>query len=346
MAYFLSSMGASVTKVESPRRIDSTRQLMPSLFHALNAGKTPWKVDYESDAGREEVYERVKKADVLIEQFRPGVMSSFKLGYENLKKINPNLVYVSITGYGQSGPLASAAGHDINYLATSGLLSQLSPSSGSRPTLPGFQLADVAAGSYTALLSLQGALLRRALQPGAGGCFVDVNMTAGALPIASVPLSIASMGLDPELFCLINGRSAVNYGVYDTKDGKHIAVGALEAKFWKELCKTIGRPEWGKYNQLQLMYKFFPVDELRNIFLSKTRDEWTAIFANTDCCVSPVLSLNEALKDKYHADNNSFGEVEVEVDRRNLQELGTAISQGSLSKMKVTTVNLPFKVTK
>ena len=220
--HMLGAMGATVTKVEAEHRLDSVRQTHPSLFHALNHNKENWLVNYETEEGRDLVLERARNSDVFVEQFRPGSMDAWGLGYKDLYAVNKDIVYVSIRGYGEKGELCNVAGHDINYLATSGLLSQLKSESG-KPVVPGFQIADVAGGAYATLVAMQAALVRRGLSPEAGGSHVCVDMTAACVPLLSVPLSLEAAGLPN----ILDGHTAVNYGVYETADNKFLAVGAM-----------------------------------------------------------------------------------------------------------------------
>ena len=167
--HLLAQMGAKVIKIESPRRPDYARTLGTKIdneatfmFYALNHNKQQLILDYNTPEGKKELFEVIKNADALIEQFRPGAMEAWGLGYEDVKKINPNIVYVSLTGYGQNGLYHSEAGHDLNYLATSGLLSLLKDDNG-KPVIPGFQLADVGSGSYMTTIACLGALLKKAM---------------------------------------------------------------------------------------------------------------------------------------------------------------------------------------
>jgi crotonobetainyl-CoA:carnitine CoA-transferase CaiB-like acyl-CoA transferase len=223
-------------------------------------------------------------------------------------------VYVSVHGYGPTGPLASTAGHDINFLATAGLLSLTKDAAG-KPVLPGFQLADVAGGAYSTIVALQAALLRRFLSPAgavgaAGGAHVQVDMTAACVPLLAVPLSLRGAGpLGTDLPNILDGTSAVNYAVYATRDGRYLAVGALEQKFWSRMCDLIGRPDWGGKSQMELLAVLFPKAELEAVFKSRTLAEWTVIFHGEEVCVTPVLELEEVLEMPYHTERESFVEV-------------------------------------
>ncbi|MEO1437665.1 MAG: CaiB/BaiF CoA-transferase family protein, partial [Bacteroidota bacterium] len=288
----LGQMGAEIIKIESPKRMDYARYEgfqvdgASSLFHQLNHNKECRSIDYSLPKGKAALLELVKDADVVIEQFRPGAMESWGLGYEDLKAVNPNIVYVSLTGFGQQGIYRNTAGHDMNYLATAGLLS-LNKDDHGKPVVPGFQLADICGGAYMIIVSMQTALIQK-MRTGEGR-FVDVNMTQGVMPLLTFPLSVMNAGLVPDQMNILNGKLAANYTVYECADGKWLSVAALEPKFWKRVCTLIGKEEWAEYNQMQLLNIVFPKAELEAVFKSKTRDEWANIFEGEDVCIAPIL---------------------------------------------------------
>ncbi len=293
--HLLAQMGAEVIKIESPKRMDYVRKNGPQvdgtsvLFHQLNHKKQLKTVDYNTPEGKAEVIELIKDADALIEQFRPGAMESWGLGYEEIKKINSQMVYVSLTGYGQEGAFADEAGHDLNYLAHTGILSLLVDESG-KPVVPGFQLADIG-GAYMAVMALQNALIQKLMTK--KGAYVDVALSDAVMPFLTVPFSLHSSGLDHNAFNPINGKTMVNYAVYECADGKWLSVGALEVKFWNNLCDVVNKPEWKRDNQIALMNQVFPKDEVEALFRTKSRDEWMEIFQGKDVCVAPVLEVAE-----------------------------------------------------
>jgi len=306
--HMLAQMGAEVIKIESPKRMDYVREGMKKvgeashLFHQLNHNKEAKLLDYEEQAGREEVRELIRKADALIEQFRPGAMESWGLGYEEVKKLNPGIVYVSLTGYGQNGEFRNEAGHDVNYLAQSGILSLLKDGQG-QPTVPDTQFADIC-GAYMAVAGMQAALLKKART--GEGSFVDVSLCDSVLPFLAIPYSLNSAGLDYRLFNVINGKVAVNYAVYECADGKWISVGALEMKFWNKLCELLGKEAWKRNHQLELMNHVFPKQEVIDLFKSKTRDQWATICQAKDVCVAPVLEIEELENFSYHREKETF----------------------------------------
>lgn len=326
--HLLAQMGAEVIKIESPKRMDYVRSSgmqvdgASVLFHQLNHNKQLKMVDYNTEEGKAEVFDLFKNADALIEQFRPGAMDAWGLGYEEVKKVNPSIVYVSLTGYGQEGIFKNEAGHDFNYLAYSGIMSLLKDENG-KPVVPGFQMADIG-GAYMAIMSLQAALVKK-YRTGEGS-YVDVNLCDSVLPFLALPFAFQSMGLDHEQFNFINGKTAANYAAYECADGKWISVAAVEIKFWNNICDLLERPEWKRENTLELMNHQFPKKEVEQLFKTKTRDDWMNIFHGADVCIAPILELNELGNHPYHREKNNFEIFKTE------------------KGVEMKTVRLPFKV--
>ncbi len=296
--HLLAQMGAEVIKIESPKRPDYTRSVgikmidgANPLFHQLNHNKQLVEIDYNEAFGKAEVIKLIQTADVLIEQFRPGAMEAWGLGYEEIKEFNPAIVYASITGYGQEGPLHDEAGHDFNYLAYSGIMGLLKDENG-KPNVPDTQFADIG-GAYMAVMAVQAALLQK--ERSGKGCYLDISLTDAVMPFNAVPFSFHSAELDYRHFNIINGKTAVNYAAYQCKDGKWLSVAAMEIKFWNNLCEALGKLEWQRKHQLELMNQSFPKGEVEQIFLSQTRDEWMELLAGKDVCVAPILEMEELL---------------------------------------------------
>lgn len=301
----LADFGADVTKVEEPGMGDYGRAMPPYdsggmslLYLAVNRNKRSITLNLKSAKGREIFLRLVRKADVVLESFRPGVMERLGLGYEQLKEIAPGLVYCAISGYGQDGPYRLRAGHDLNYAGYAGLL-HYNRAPGGEPAMPPTQLGDLAGGGFTAVMGILAALLGRN-QTGEGR-MIDVSMTEGLM--ALLPLfatTYLNTGEAP-----VPGRSALDgslpcYNIYETKDGKHVTLAALEPKFWHNFCTRIGH--------LELLPFHTPVGPaereqamniLRTIFKSKTRDEWIAELGDIDTCVGPLYTLDEALNDPH-----------------------------------------------
>ena len=300
----LADFGADVIKVEEPGSGDYGRFMPPHgaggvslYFFTINRNKRSITLNLKSAEGREIFLRMVRKADVVLESFRPGVMERLGLGYDQLKEANPGIIYCAISGYGQDGPYRLRAGHDLNYAGYAGLLDYNRGAHG-EPAMPPTQLGDLAGGSYMAIIGILAALLGRA-QTGEGRK-IDVSMTEGVLSL--LPLiagAYLNTGHAPH-----PGRSSLDgglpcYNIYETQDGKHITLAALEYKFWYNFCTRIGH--------LELLPFHVPVgpgereqaiDTLRAIFKGKTRAEWVAELADLDVCVGPVYTIDEALNDE------------------------------------------------
>lgn len=281
----LAQNGADVIKVEQPGDGDYARTLAPAVFAATNRGKKSISINLKDPRGRDLLLRLVAKADVLIEGFRPGTMDRLGLSYDALHEINPRLIYASLTGYGQTGPYASLAGHDVNYLALGGALSL------NLPVIPGIQIADLAAGAMQAVIEILLALLER-VRTGAGR-YLDIGMLAGVQSFLTVPLAAhRSTGREPQTSEeILSGRYAC-YNIYQASDGRWLAVGALEPKFWAELCRRIGCED---LIPLQFADECRGVvkERVEAIFRTRTAQEWFDALRAFDCCVTPVRTISE-----------------------------------------------------
>ncbi len=324
----LADMGATVIKIEDhgvgdyARTMSHVKHEVSQLFIAVNRGKQGLRLDLKAAADKARFLAMVETADVVIESFRPGVMDRLGLGWSVLKARNPKLVMCAITGYGQSGPLALQAGHDINYLALSGMLAQTTDDHG-HPVLPNLQVADLLGGTQSAVQGILAALL--AVKMGGPGRFVDVSMTDAVVAHNLMPLlalNHAGHTAPPARDFLTGGVPC--YGVYRCSDDKYLAVGALELKFWHTLCEVIGRDDlkekhWslgqaiGGEEAMQLRR------ELDAIFLTRTRDAWAGMFEHADCCVTPVLTLDEAQHTAHFVNRQLLTPIDHPTEGRCLQ---------------------------
>lgn len=325
--HLLAQMGAEVIKVESPKRMDYARLSGPQvdgasiLFHQLNHNKTLKMVDYSTEDGKTELLNLIKNADALIEQFRPGAMDAWGFGYEQVKSINPNIVYVSLTGYGQDNDYAHEAGHDFNYLAYAGIMSLLKDEQG-KPSVPDTQFADISS-AYMAVMAMQAALLKKATT--GKGSFVDVSIADAVNPFLAVPFALYKGGLDYRKFNVINGKTTVNYATYQCADGKWLSVAAMELKFWNNICELLEKPEWKRKNEMELFTTAFPKEQVETLFKTKSRDEWVAFFKGKDVCIAPILEIEELEDSNYHQSKNTFEKLKT--------------PQGT----ELSTIALPFK---
>lgn len=290
----LADMGAEVLRIESPTRMDLLRVLPPndrgtSASHAyLNRNKRSLALDLKQAEALEIVRALVKDYDIVLEQFRPGVMERLGLGYEALKAINPRLIYVSITGYGQTGPYKDRAGHDINYLALAGVASYTGRQD-SGPVPLGVQLADVGGGSLHAVVGLLAAVIAR--QQSGVGQYLDVSMTDCSFSLnAMVGAGYLACGVEPvREGHVLNGGSFYDY--YRTRDGRWMSVGSLEPVFMQQLCTALGRPELAAQGLAPELKVALQVE-----FEKRSFDELCDLFSGVDACVEPVLSLSEAVE--------------------------------------------------
>jgi crotonobetainyl-CoA:carnitine CoA-transferase CaiB-like acyl-CoA transferase len=253
----------------------------------VNRSKRSIAVRWTEKAGRAIILDLVKGADAVIEQFRPGYLDRMGLGYSELCRVKPDIIFVSLTGYGQSGPYSSQDGRDVNFLGYTGLI-DLTRNMG-EPVIPGGQVADVA-GSYMTVIACLAALWDR--QTTGKGRKVDVSVLDSALPFITQPFAAFFAG----------GPQPGNlpcYGLFECSDRKYVALGALEAKHWKRFCEVIESPEFiplqfavGKEGEAVRK-------ELQAVFRTRTRDEWMAKTAGEDICLSPVLELPELENDPH-----------------------------------------------
>lgn len=305
----LADLGADIVRVESPTRGDPVQFLPPqtgkvSAAHTtINRSKRSIAVDLKNESGKEVIKALVKEFDIVLEQFRPGVMDRLGVGYEELKKINPSLIYCSITGYGQTGPYKDRAGHDINYLAMAGAASYTGRKEHG-PTPFSLQVADIAGGSFHSVMGILAAVIHR--QQTGEGQHIDISMTDAAFSMHALTApGFLSHGTEYEPDyenTLLNGGHYYDY--YPTKDGRYISVGSLEPQFFSqfiaaaELNDIIGN---GSMEEQKV--------KIREVFARKTFDEWNAIFSKLDACVEPVLKLSEAVEHPHMQARNMLCEV-------------------------------------
>ncbi|WP_227139738.1 CaiB/BaiF CoA-transferase family protein [Caldibacillus sp. 210928-DFI.2.22] len=293
----LADFGAEVIKIEAPDLGDYARHYEPKIdensvmFHSLNRNKKSVTLDLKTDEGKDQFLQMVGKADVVVESFRPGVMKRLGLDFPVLEKINPRLIYCAISGYGQTGPYAEMPGHDINYISFAGLLELMGEKDG-KPIVPAVQVADLAGGAYPAVTGILLALLER--EKSGKGQFIDISMMDGVISLLQSTLPNYLMKNIPSKRGeqMLSGGLAC-YEVYQTKDGRWLAVGALEMKFWRVFCQKIGKPEWIALlnEQDEVQYKL--KHDIQTVMYTKTLAEWMDIFEDAEACVSPVLNFAE-----------------------------------------------------
>ena len=305
-ALLLAEAGAEVIKIERPGGEDM-RHYEPrfdgesAMFMLLNRGKKSLVLDLKNKSDRDKLGPLLARADVLVEQFRPGVMARLGLGYDAVRAINPKLIYCSITGYGQSGPRAGEAGHDLNYIGHTGLLA-LNPGPPDRPVVPPALIADIAGGTFPAVMNVLLALRQR--DQSGQGCQLDIAMTDAMFTFASHALASGHVtGQFPGMGGARLTGGSPRYQIYPTKDGGFVCCAALEQRFWEPFTATIGLAP-------DLVDDHRDPDATRaavaSIIAGRTAEEWRPPFAAADCCVSIMATLQEALHDPHFVERGLF----------------------------------------
>jgi len=290
----LADFGAEILKIEPPGG-DYARHMPPlvdgegAVFRATHCGKKSLELNLKTPDGKDTLLQLAAQADVLIEGFRPGVMQRLGLNYEILRRVNERLIYVSLTGYGQTGPYAAMAGHDINYIALGGLLDITG-------AIPGAQIADLAGGSMQAVIGILLALQAR--HKTGRGQFVDISMLDGVRWLLTLPVAVYSVtGEIPQAGdTRLSGRYAC-YQTYQASDGRWLAVGALEPKFWAAFCERLGRKELITVQYAEGEQQAAIIEDLRTTFQRKSSTEWLDLFSGADACVTLVRNIAEVAAD-------------------------------------------------
>ena len=297
---FLSETGAEVIKIEKPGVGDEIRLSNPQWgeqsvsFSLLNRGKKSLSLDLKDPKNLKILIPILKEADIIIEQFRPGVMKRLGLDYESIKKINQDIIYVSITGYGQYGPKSMVAGHDLNYIGNAGLLS-ISMGRENDTVVPPALVADIAGGSYPAVINILLALRKRDLNK--EGSYIDLSMTENLFPFMFWGLGsgFAHNKWPGNSDGVLSGGSP-RYNIYKTSDGSYVAAAPLEDRFWNKFCEAIELPK--KFIKMQNDQEKV-IKEIRKIIGQNEKNYWLDVFNKADCCCSIVKSIEEAINDNH-----------------------------------------------
>jgi alpha-methylacyl-CoA racemase len=338
---FLAEAGAQVIKVERPGQGEDMRGYSPKWgddsanFAMLNRGKKSIALNLKDPDARERLRPLIERADVVVEQFRPGVMARLGLGYEEIRAIKPDIIYCSITGYGQTGPGASRAGHDLNYIGDTGLLA-LSCGTTETPVIPPALIADIAGGSYPAVVNILLALRQR--DRTGEGTHLDIAMADNLFPFLYWALGEgqASGRWPGNGDSLVSGGSC-RYRLYPTSDGRFLAVAALEQKFWLAFCAAIGLDE-------KLVDDTAAPESttrgIAEIIASRTAAEWEPILLEADCCCSIVRTASEAMNDPHFIARGVFAHTITNDRASEIVSLPTPIADHARSK------NVPSKAPK
>ncbi|WP_209124864.1 CaiB/BaiF CoA-transferase family protein [Alkalihalobacillus sp. BA299] len=295
----LGDMGAEVIKVEPltgdpARTLGDKRDGTGLIFLANNRNKKSIALNLKEKEGKQVALDLMKKSDVVIESFRPGVMERLGLGYEDVKCENKNIIYLSMTGYGQDTALSHFGSHDINYIALSGLLSQLKDKN-DEPVHPTITLADLAGGMATSEAILA-ALVQRSIKK--EGSYIDLSLTDVMVSLMNNHVLIASEKGSQRGVAELTG-SIVSYHVYKTKDNRYMSLGALEPKFWINFCNAIGKDEWVPAHMSETTEDNPVYCDIKELFLSYSMHEWMSFSQKVDCCMAPVLEPGELTSSKY-----------------------------------------------
>ncbi|OGQ00830.1 MAG: hypothetical protein A2026_02965 [Deltaproteobacteria bacterium RBG_19FT_COMBO_46_12] len=324
----LADLGMEVLKIEDPELGDYMRGMGPvrkkdsAYFLALNRNKKSMLLNLKVKEGKEIFNRLIDTYDILLEGFRPGVMDRLGIGYQELKSRNPGVIFCSLSGYGQDGPYKERSGHDINYIGLGGILELTGPKDGD-PTIPGAQIADIGGGGMMAAIAILAAIVHR--EKTGEGQYLDVAMHDGVISWLSIHAGRYFM--DNELpkrgEMHLSGRFAC-YQVYPTKDGRHISLGALEPKFWKNFCQAIGREDLVLKQFTEGEERVQIIKEIRELFKTKTQKEWVEFFKNVDACLEPILSLGEVFQHPHVLHRKMVIEYEHPVEGK-IRQVGNPI---------------------
>lgn len=335
----LADLGAEVIKVSSPDKKDIVADYPPYIDGTDISANQAWLgrnkknlfLNLKTEKAKNIIKKLIMEYDIIMEQFRPGVMERLGLGYEELKKINPKIIYCSLTGYGQTGPMKNSAGHDINYLARSGNMNY-SGKENIGPVLTNMQIADIGVGSLHSVIGILSAVYYRTIT--GMGQYIDISMSDGLIPFNAMEgAGFLVNEKEPEREkTRLNGGSA--YDFYETKDHRYLSVGSLEPKFWKNFCECINLPELIEETVMPENIKSLK-DKIKEKILEKDLKEWNKIFKGKDVCVEPVLTMKEALlEDEHIKARNLILDVNLaRENERKIKQMGTPIK---LSECPIT----------
>jgi alpha-methylacyl-CoA racemase len=319
----LADYGARVVKVGAPPRKAGV-QVEPAFWaYSARRGWQQARIDLKAAEGRNAFLALAAKADVVLESYRPGVVARLGIGYEDVRRVNPRIVYCSTSGYGQTGPAAAWAGHDLDYLAAGGYLHTSGRGAGGKPPLPGATLADSAAGGMHAALSIVCALFAR--DRTGDGAYLDVSVLEGVLSLMSLSIDdhLATGAHPAPGHDVLTGRYAC-YDTYRCRDGKWLAVAAIEPHFYRNLVKAIGCEQWLEHQNDDAVQERVRSD-FAAAFVMRDRDDWVAELAPADTCVAPVHTIEELVADPQLAARAAIGEAVAGSGRR-FRQLAPALA--------------------
>ncbi len=321
----LADYGAKVVKIGAPPRVQARPgarsepkasggrfggvQIQPLFYaYSANRGMKQVRIDLKAPEGKAAFLKLAAAADVVLESFRPGVVDRLGIGWEDVRRVNTRIVYCSTSGFGQTGPAARWAGHDLNYLAVGGYLACTGPRADGGPPIPGATIADSAAGGMHAVIAILAALLRR--ERTGEGEYLDVSVAEGVLSLMSLYIDehLATGALPGPGHDVLTGRYAF-YDTYPTRDHKWLAVGAIEPHFYANLCRALGLDAWIPHQMDDAVQDQIRAD-FRHVFRTRDRDDWVRELAPADTCVAPVYGVAELVADPQLQARGAFSEAE------------------------------------
>ncbi len=313
----LGDLGADVIKIEDAREsglgvmslvYGDVSEEKIAAYDAHGRNKRSIALNLRFDESKKIFYKLCENVDVVVEGFRPGVVKRLGVDYETVKGINPRIIYCSLSGYGQDGPYEALAGHDINYISIAGAQGIIGQRGGP-PTIPSNLLGDFAGGGMHAAIGILAALMAR--ERTGRGQLVDIAMTDGVVSLLAAEASTYFLtGKVPRPGQTMTLGAAPYYNMYETKDGKYIAIGCLEPRFYENLCRALGREDFITHQEADEEKQKEIFSAFREIFLTRTRDEWFDLLRQTDICVAPVYSLDEAFSDPQVVHRNMVVEID------------------------------------
>ena len=326
----LADLGAAVIKIEQPGAGEGKREgriIKLPANAAIRRNARTLALNLKAEAGRRVLHQLVATSDIVIEGFRPGVVKRLGADYETMRTLKPDIIYASLSGYGQDGPYAACVGHDINYQGVAGILSMTGRNDGP-PVIPGNAIADNAGGGLNAVIGILTALLVRE-RTGAGQ-YIDMAMVDGLVTMMFLPIDeyLTTGNVPHRGETLLTGQYPW-YNVYETKDGKYISVGAIEPWFYENLCRCLGRDDLIEHQYAEGDQRDEIFAAFSEIFRSKSRDEWVAELMPAETCVAPVLAIDEVAQDPHLR------------HRQLIVETGSRKQVGAMVKLSETPASVP-----
>ncbi|KJS65883.1 MAG: hypothetical protein JL50_13740 [Peptococcaceae bacterium BICA1-7] len=322
----LSDMGADVVKIEEPRIGDQARVLSTPFFRQLNRGKRSVKINLKNTAGREAFLKLAGQADVVLESFRPGVVKRLGVDYDSVRKVNERIIYCSISGFGQDGPMRDTPCHDLNIIGLTGIQHMMGQKGGP-PVVPPVLIADTATGTLAAL-AIVSALWQRSVKN--RGQYLDISMYESCFSWQHINAAFLLSGFGYGAGEGMLTGASPSYNLYETADGRHLSIGAVEPHFWAGICRQIGKEhlidrQFSSGEEAEQTKR-----ELSKLFMTRTASQWMELLGPAGLCVTPVLSLEESLEEPQALHRNVL--VSASVKEEVLQQLNCPVKGPGLDQ--------------